>query len=100
MRYAHENRLPGKARQGLVELTTLKDIQTALGGGIVFCDLAQPSVRKIPVRDVRRFNERKLDKTNTITTEEWTSLAFQGKAKGYEVLTLEGWHVPEKVYTL
>ncbi len=83
------------ASAGLTEqitLDSLSEIQLALKTQIVFCDLIKG--KGIPVRKVRVFQPR-------ITIEkapEWTDRAFQGEAKGYEVLALEGWSVPERVY--
>ena len=82
----------------MTELTIFADIKRALTLGPVFCDIAQPHAKGLPVRNVRRFNKTALGSTDTLDQNEWTSRMYQGLQKGYEVEVLEGWHVPEKVY--
>jgi hypothetical protein len=82
-----------------IPLTDLKDVQAALKLGPVFCDIASPSANKIPVRDVRRFRADKA--LDGIPTNDplWISRHAQGIAVGFEVQVLEGWRIPERVYT-
>jgi len=83
----------------IIPLTSLPEIKQALALGPVYCDITTPTATRIPVRDVRRFKATALDKLASQTSQtEWTNRFNQGHAKGYEVLVLEGWHVPERVY--
>lgn len=81
------------------QLTSLVDIKAALKLGPVYCDIAQPAARRLPVRDVRKFKASTLDRvTAGLSQTEWTTRFQTGTQLGYEVLLLEGWHVPEKVW--
>lgn len=78
-----------------IDLETYKDIDEALKKYIVFADLIKGKGAR--VSDVRKFTHKSLDRLSS-KDPEWTSRHAQGTAKGYEVLTLEGWSVPERVY--
>ena len=77
----------------------LADVKAALKLSPVFCDIASPSALRVPVRDVRRFRTDKA--LDGIPTNDplWISRHAQGTAVGFEVLVLEGWRIPERVYT-
>jgi len=81
------------------QLETKDDILRALKLGFVFCDITNPQANHLPVRDVRAFKTNRSLEGIPLNNPKWTELAFQGNAKGYEVLVLEGWKVPERVYT-
>lgn len=77
-------------------LTALKDVKAALALGPVWCDITAPAANHIIVRNVRNFKVEQLD---GIVGDDWTSRYEQGKRVGFEVQVLEGWRVPERVYT-
>lgn len=83
----------------MIQLTNLKDIKAALKLGPVFCDITAPAANGLPVRDVRKFKKEGLHGTDTLSQTEYISRFSQGLRVSYEVLVLEGWHVPERVYT-
>lgn len=78
------------------ELTTFLEIKTALTIGPVLCDITSPHAKRLPVRAVRKFNAAKLN--SALSTDEFTSIHYQGTLRGFEVQVLEGWRVPERVY--
>ena len=87
------------ANVGLTEqipLDTLSEILLALKTQIVFCDLIKGN--GIPVRAARRFLATNIPGDIPSKDPDWLSRNFQGNAKGYEVQTMEGWSVPERVY--
>ncbi len=79
-----------------VHLDTLAEVMIALKTQIVFCDLIKGT--GIPVRQVRPFKSDQIARDIPATDPLWTERLFLGQAKGFEVLTLEGWNVPERVY--
>ncbi len=84
---------------GLTEkiyLESLADVLLALKTQIVFCDLIKGT--GVPVCNARRFTAANIPKDISTKDPLWTTRAFRGTAMGFEVLTLEGWSVPEKVY--
>lgn len=86
-------------RKTVTPLISYDEIKRGLALGAVYCDITSPAAMRIPVRDVRKFKPTSLDKLAAQTSQsEWTARFNQGNVKGYEVLVLEGWHVPERVY--
>lgn len=79
-----------------VECEQLAAVLLALKTRIVFCDTFKG--KHIPVRAVRPFKTDNRPRDLDSKAPEWTDRAFLGKQKGFEVLTLEGWSVPERVY--
>jgi hypothetical protein len=82
----------------------LAEVMLALKTQIVFCDLPsgegiQENKRKdIPVRNVRRYTPENKPKDLARTDPQFTERDFLGRSKGFEVQTLEGWSIPERVY--
>jgi hypothetical protein len=87
-----------KTTKEQIDLDSYQDIRKALKHGPVYCDIVTPNAKHIPVRDTRKFNPDRSLRMVDIKDPKWTDLCYIGQQKGYEVLTLEGWHVPERVY--
>lgn len=91
------NTLDQTNRLGLTEQVDCEElcaVLLALKTQIVFCDTLKG--KHIPVRNARAFKVQAIP--SDLTAAQWTDRNFLGKQKGFEVLTLEGWSVPERVY--
>ena len=79
-----------------VDLSSLDDIKAALLNQIVFCDTSKAV--GIPVRKIRKFRQENIPQDLPAKSQGFLDYATQGLRLGYEVYTLEGWTVPERVY--